>query len=1501
MLLTAVGALACYAGLLLDERTLVAATVCIVALVVVSLLLTVAQWVLMRAGTATPDTAAATDRPGASDVRTGRRLHTRLRAWLTPGERHTTPQYEMVDQRGAVVGRVAGEVPRRRGLYRHHSRVIRWTGPFGLFAAARVTPWAGRTLMLPDVPSGEGDGVHAPDRRMAGAGQEEQSGGVRAYAPGDPIRLVSWRHTARRGRLMTRETAGDARPTVLLVLGTGTSHGVGSGDVGDGRIARRYGRPRAGAEEATTLDRAVAALMACLPRRGRGTAAVRIVATDGERFHEGLGEVKRFLASARTVPYAGDDSAQARAKAVAAYAARRSGPLRIVVCDADDDRSLRQALQRGPAAGMTRAVEPAATVTVAADDASDIGPAHGDAAASRMPEGTPSDRTAASDGTTARAPKTMSGLLPRVVAALALLVCFALTLRGLTGLVNPTGVWAWYAAALLAVAAVGATIPYGSGDAWAGTREEAREEARADGVVRRRILHRAARVAAYALAALAGAAVLTAVRAHDALTDADHPWRALAGVLAAGFDRLNLQLPPIKVDADGDVFLVVVVAAAAVALRCLLLWRGAMPLMAVLPVAALAADYSVVGHATPWWAVAALALAFPLSLWAYRPRRLGPPATATAALLVMAVTLAGTPTGEAIAYRVPLSIGEGGGMFTSNTVSPLIDLKRNITAGSDSIMLHYRSYKRLYLRMATLDEFDGDTWGYGRDLAIDAGLYGAGIQLGRSSENDLTDEQRESIEPLTAYMYSLGYYGYDGAGVSQDGIERYMGYANIRIDTLRSRFLPMPGIAYGQQGLGSDWLQYRDGSVYNRSGSSMSGTSYTANGTYIDPIRSASGFADLTDIVDTERGFERQWSSVAERIGGWLRERRALQAAGLGEVRGDAVLIRTTIGDDGVVYGPNGWRLGKVDSYQMSFGSSMPQGDGTGDGAGDGSGGDGSDGGSGGGSVDGGVGGRWQNARMTTGTPASITFDDAVREQLGFGEDGMVIGSSPTGEVGIVVPLVDTTEQVGAWYDVSSGTVRMNRPDGSDMAEWESDAHRALYAAGMSRDIVTWESAAEAGSVILKEVRKVVESSDRRAHASRYTSLTDTLPANVRAVVRRAQADGVPITGKSYDDQMRAMRWLVDYFTAKDQHFTYSLDAPDGDGRSNLEVIDAFLDPKTGHAGYCQHYASALAVLGRAMGVPTRVVLGYNAGTEEGNARDTAGYTPVRSRQLHAWVEAYLDGVGWVPFDVTPASAQNGTLSSAASGADASSRSAGSDAAGAQTTDGGAGTADGESGAERDAASADGDARKNGKTAGGAKTSRGDAADGDVTVWARVAAWFAALPTWARIVLPACGVAALLALLVFAPRGVRRWRRRRGLLAIRRAAAAPPDDMDARARAWRAAWTLLRREGRRSGVRWRASDTDRAIGEAIARAWEDAGGSDASDGAGSGPSADAAATVRTVARNVAAAAFGGTPDRPEGLEERVRRAPDGVPRPARTPSRWPRPLRHADARKRLDF
>lgn len=95
----------------------------------------------------------------------------------------------------------------------------------------------------------------------------------------------------------------------------------------------------------------------------------------------------------------------------------------------------------------------------------------------------------------------------------------------------------------------------------------------------------------------------------------------------------------------------------------------------------------------------------------------------------------------------------------------------------------------------------------------------------------------------------------------------------------------------------------------------------------------------------------------------------------------------------------------------------------------------------------------------------------------------------------------------------------------------------------------------------------------------------------------------------------------------REQEFRYTLQPPPL-GRDN---VDDFLFLT--RAGFCEHYASAFVVLTRAMGLPARVVTGYQGG--EINPVD--GYMEVRQSDAHAWAEVWLKERGWVRFDPTAA------------------------------------------------------------------------------------------------------------------------------------------------------------------------------------------------------------------------------------------------------------------------
>jgi hypothetical protein len=71
--------------------------------------------------------------------------------------------------------------------------------------------------------------------------------------------------------------------------------------------------------------------------------------------------------------------------------------------------------------------------------------------------------------------------------------------------------------------------------------------------------------------------------------------------------------------------------------------------------------------------------------------------------------------------------------------------------------------------------------------------------------------------------------------------------------------------------------------------------------------------------------------------------------------------------------------------------------------------------------------------------------------------------------------------------------------------------------------------------------------------------------------------------------------------------------------------------------GYCEQFAASMAVLGRALGVPSRVVWGFTPGNEITQSDGTTAIV-VTDNNAHAWVEMWMDGFGWVKFDPTPRS-----------------------------------------------------------------------------------------------------------------------------------------------------------------------------------------------------------------------------------------------------------------------
>ena len=138
--------------------------------------------------------------------------------------------------------------------------------------------------------------------------------------------------------------------------------------------------------------------------------------------------------------------------------------------------------------------------------------------------------------------------------------------------------------------------------------------------------------------------------------------------------------------------------------------------------------------------------------------------------------------------------------------------------------------------------------------------------------------------------------------------------------------------------------------------------------------------------------------------------------------------------------------------------------------------------------------------------------------------------------------------------------------------------------------------------------------------ATRYLQLPGGVPQRVKDLAARLTQGAT----SPYDKALRVQEYLrVTY--------PYKLDVPAlPPGR---DVADYFLFDAPG--GFCSYYATAMAVMLRAQGVPARVVAGFATGEYDGLLRKYR----VPAKLAHAWVEVYFPGYGWIEFEPTSSQA----------------------------------------------------------------------------------------------------------------------------------------------------------------------------------------------------------------------------------------------------------------------
>ncbi|MDR1558795.1 MAG: transglutaminase-like domain-containing protein [Clostridiales bacterium] len=130
-----------------------------------------------------------------------------------------------------------------------------------------------------------------------------------------------------------------------------------------------------------------------------------------------------------------------------------------------------------------------------------------------------------------------------------------------------------------------------------------------------------------------------------------------------------------------------------------------------------------------------------------------------------------------------------------------------------------------------------------------------------------------------------------------------------------------------------------------------------------------------------------------------------------------------------------------------------------------------------------------------------------------------------------------------------------------------------------------------------------------------FLNLPENLPPRVRNLAEELTASA----DNAYDRAKAIEEYLAEF------PYTLMPGMPPG----NRDFVDYFLFD--GQEGYCVYYASAMAVLCRCIGLPSRYVEGYIMPASPSED----GYYTVTNLQAHAWAEVYFEGFGWVPFEAT--------------------------------------------------------------------------------------------------------------------------------------------------------------------------------------------------------------------------------------------------------------------------
>ena len=237
---------------------------------------------------------------------------------------------------------------------------------------------------------------------------------------------------------------------------------------------------------------------------------------------------------------------------------------------------------------------------------------------------------------------------------------------------------------------------------------------------------------------------------------------------------------------------------------------------------------------------------------------------------------------------------------------------------------------------------------------------------------------------------------------------------------------------------------------------------------------------------------------------------------------------------------------------------------------------------------------------------------------VGFGADTLLGSALPGTTTGGDPTLLDVSLVVGGMRETRLPIATFPRTLQID-GPWQYDANRdEVVGSKPTTDGLTYSMRVQVPKLTAHDLANA--SVGNPPGDDDYLAVPDSgHAADVRTLAAQITADAT----SPYEQAMK-----LQAFFRSTANFEY--DTRVAPARSN----DAVWDFIQSRHGYCVHFATAMAVMARTLGIPSRVAVGFLPGDL---AQDGSGVYVVTGHQAHAWPELYFQGFGWVRFEPTPA------------------------------------------------------------------------------------------------------------------------------------------------------------------------------------------------------------------------------------------------------------------------